>query len=89
MAASFNAKKLAHDITKGLVNLNPTRLKKYRLPDIKALLEQLTAEQRKVRATIIAPGDTMKIKEKNRCLQQTQRAIAMINGYVRKHRLSF
>ena len=85
--ATFNPKMLAHDIAKGLVYLNPSRLKKYRPDDLKAILNSLTLMQRVVRAKQIQPGDVAGMKEKNRQLQHVNQAITIINGYVKKHNI--
>lgn len=37
MLGSFNPKILAHDITKGVVYLTPSKLKKYRPEDLNAI----------------------------------------------------
>jgi hypothetical protein len=83
--AAFNPKMLAHDIARGLVYLNASRLKKYRPDDLKAILNSLTLVQREVRAKQIQPGDTSGMKEKNRQLQHVNQAITIINGYIKKH----
>ena len=85
--ATFNPKMLAHDVAKGLVYLNPSRLKKYRPDDLKAILNSLTLMQREVRAKQIQPGDVAGMKEKNRQLQHVNQAITIINGYVKKHNI--
>lgn len=85
--ASFNPKMMAHDIAKGLVYLNPMRLKKFRPDDLKAILNSLTLVQREVRARQVPQEDTMQIKDKNRQLQHINQAITIINGYVKKHRI--
>ena len=85
MAGSFNPKMLAHDVAKGLVYLNPSRLKKYNPTDLKAILSSLTHVQREVRAKQIPSDDIAGIKEKNRQLQHVNQAITIINGYVKKH----
>ena len=87
MSGSFNPKMLAHDIAKGLVYLNPSRLKKYRPEDLKAILNQLSIVQREVRARQIPPDQLTEMKEKNRQLQHINQAITIINGYVKKHHI--
>lgn len=87
MAMSFNPKKLALDIAKGLVSLNPVALKRYLLDDVKALLSQLTMVERKTRATQIPQGNTLESNAKSRQLQHLHHAIMMINAYVKKLRL--
>ena len=85
--ASFNPKMLAHDIAKGLVYLNPMRLKKYKPNELKTILSHLTLVQREVRAKQIPLDQLMEIKEKNRQLQHINQAITIINGHVKKHRI--
>ena len=87
MAGSISPKMMAHDIAKGLVHINPMRLKKFRPADLKALLNNLTHVQREVRAKQIPQEEIMEIKEKNRQLQHINQAITIINGYVKKHRI--
>ncbi len=87
--ASFNPKMLAQDIAKGLVSLNPMRLKKYNAGDLKTILNNLSIVQREIRAQQIPPEETLKIKEKNRQLQNLNQAVTIINGYVKKHNIRF
>jgi hypothetical protein len=87
MAGSFNPKMLAHDVAKGLVYLNASRLKKYTPTDLKAILSSLTLAQREVRARRVPPDQTLEMKEKNRQLQHINQAITIINGYVKKHQI--
>jgi hypothetical protein len=84
---SLNPRKLASDIANGLVSLNPVALKRYLIDDVKALLSQLTAVERKTRATQIPQEDTKAGNTKNRQLQLIHHAIMMINAYVKKLRL--
>ena len=87
MAMSFNPKKLALDIANGLASLNPSALKRFLPDDLKALLSQLTSEQRKTRATHVPQENTQESNTKNRRLQHLNHAMMMINAYLKKLRL--
>ena len=87
MASSFNPKMLAHDVSKGLVYLNPTNLKKYTVADLKNILVHLSIVQREIRAKQIPPEEVMAMKEKNRQLQHINQAITVINSYAKKRHL--
>lgn len=87
MAMSFNPKKIALDIANGVMSLNPTILKRYLPDDLKTLLSQLTAEQRKTRATQVPKENTQESNARNRRLQNLNQAIMMINAYLKKLRL--
>ncbi|MDY0094466.1 MAG: hypothetical protein RBT80_17365 [Candidatus Vecturithrix sp.] len=85
--ASLNAQQLAHEIARGLVSINPSRLKKYGPAELKTLLTQLNSEQRKIRAKQVPADHLDEIKEKNRYLQNIQQAITIISGYAKKHNI--
>ncbi|GAK60071.1 hypothetical protein U27_07059 [Candidatus Vecturithrix granuli] len=85
--SSLNAQQLAHEIARGLVSINPSRLKKYGPNELKALLAQLNAEQRKIRAKQVSADHLEEIKEKNRYLQNIQQAITIISGYAKKYNI--
>ena len=86
MTTSFNPKRLAHDIAKGLVYLNPGTLKRYTAGDFKVLLSQLMIVQREIRATHIPQEDQMASNARNRQLQHINQAITMMNSFAKKHR---
>lgn len=86
--SSLNAQQLAHEIARGLVSVNPSSLKKYSPTELKALLAQLNAEQRKIRAKQVTADHLDEIKEKNRYLQNIQQAITIVTGYGKKYNIS-
>jgi hypothetical protein len=85
MTTSLNPKKIAHDIAKGSVYLNPVTMKRYTTDDLKVLLSQLMIVQREIRATHIPQEDQMMSNARNRQLQHIHQAITMMNGYTKKH----
>ena len=87
MSGSFNPKILAQDIAKGVVYLNPSKLKKYKPEDLKAIVSQLNIVQREVRARQIPLDQLTEMKKKNRQLQHINQAVTIINGYAKKHRI--
>jgi hypothetical protein len=84
---SFNFKKVAQDIAKGLMQLNPVTMKRYTPADLKALLSHLGRVERETRATQIPQEEILKTKRKNQHLQRIHHAITMVNSYVKKRRL--
>ena len=84
---SLNPKMLAHEVAKGFVSLNPNSLRKYKPTDLKVILNQLSAAQRKIRAKQVAPNNMMEMNEKNRQMQNVNHAIMIINSYIKKHHI--
>lgn len=86
MSMSFNPGKIAQDIAKGLVSLNPRTIKNLLTADVRILYNHLTIVQRKIRASHVPHENTLEVNAKNRQLQRIQQAISMILGYAKKHR---
>jgi hypothetical protein len=87
MTTSFNPKRVAQDIAKGAVYLNPVTMKRLTADDLKVLRSQLLVVQRETRATQIPQENQIEINVKNRQLQYLQQAVTMLNGYAKKYRL--
>lgn len=86
MPMAFNPKKIAHDIAKGLVSLNPGTIKNLLTADVRILFNHLTIVQREIRASHVPQENTLEVSAKNRQLQRIQQALSMILGYAKKHR---
>ena len=85
MSTSFNSKKVASDIAKGAMHLNPVTMKRYTTDDLKALMRQLLIAQRDIRGAHVSQEDQAQSNMKNRQLQYIHQAISMMNGYAKKH----
>ncbi|PLX97819.1 MAG: hypothetical protein C0623_14605, partial [Desulfuromonas sp.] len=64
MAISGNPKKIAQDISNGIVSISPPMLKRYNAADIKIILSNMAIVSRELRAEQIPLEDIVELKKK-------------------------
>lgn len=86
MAIDGNPKKMAEDISNGLISLNKAVLKKYTPADLKMISNNLTTVQREIRSSFVDQNDFDGVKLKNQRMQRINQALLVLRNYCKVHR---
>ena len=87
MAISGNPKKIAQDISEGIVIVSSPMLKRYNAADIKTILNNMAIVSRELRAEQIPLEDVMALKKKNMKITRMNQAEMIIRAHCKKLRI--
>ena len=90
MALGENPKKLAEDVSQGLLTFNTANLRRYEEGDLKIIVEHLNALQSAIRQDVTSMEDpeyNEKIKEKNRRMGRIRNAMTLIRSFAHRRGL--
>ena len=87
MAISGNPKKIAQDISEGVVIVSSPMLKRYNAADIKTILNNMAIVSRELRAEQIPLEDVMALKKKNMKITRMNQAEMIIRAHCKKLRI--
>ena len=87
MAISGNPKKIAQDISEGVVSVSSPMLKRYNAADIKIILNNMAIVSRELRAQQIPLEDVMALKKKNMKITRMNQAEMIIRAHCKKMRI--
>jgi len=87
MAISGNPKKIAQDISNGIVSISPPMLKRYNAADIKIILSNMAIVSRELRAEQIPLEDIVELKKKNMKISRLNQAEMIIRAHCKKKRI--
>ena len=87
MAISGNPKKIAQDISEGLISISAPMLKRYNAADIKIILNNMAIVSRELRATQIPLDDVLGLKKKNMKITRINQADMIIRAHCKKKRI--
>ena len=79
-----SAKSMAHQLMEGYILINPNKLKRYTLEELRNLRTELEKLQRELRVLQIPVEDTQAIQMKNHRLQKIGSALLQIRTYSMK-----
>jgi hypothetical protein len=87
MPIECNPKKMAEDVSHGLISFNKAVLKKYTPVDLKVIHSNLQVVLREVRAQFVELTNFEAVKEKNIRMQRLNQAIMMLSNYCKLYRV--
>ena len=87
MAISGNPKKIAQDISEGIVLISSPMLKRYNAADMKIIMNNMAIVSRELRAQQIPLEDVMALKKKNMKITRMNQAEMIIRAHCRKLRI--
>ena len=87
MAIEGNPKKIAADISEGLIVINKPYLKRMTPADIKIISTNLTLLLRNLRTEIVPPEELEAFQRKNRRQQRINQALNTLRAHARTHRI--
>jgi hypothetical protein len=87
MPIEGNPKKMAEDVSNGLISFNKAVLKKYTPVDLKVIHSNLQVVLREVRAQFVELTNFDAVKEKNIRMQRLNQAIMMLSNYCKLYRV--
>ena len=87
MTISGNPKKIAQDISEGIVIVSSPMLKRYNAADIKTILNNMAIVSRELRAEQIPLEDVMALKKKNMKITRMNQAEMIIRAHCKKLRI--
>jgi hypothetical protein len=79
-----SAKSMAHQLMEGYILINPHKLKRFTLEELRSLKSELEKIQRELRVQQIPVEDTQAIQIKNHRLQKISSALLQIRTYCMK-----
>ena len=87
MAISGNPKKIAQDISEGVVLISSPMLKRYNAADMKIIMNNMAIVSRELRAQQIPLEDVMALKKKNMKITRMNQAEMIIRAHCKKLRI--
>ena len=87
MAISGNPKKIAQDISEGIVLISSPMLKRYNAADMKIIMNNMAIVSRELRAQQIPLEDVMALKKKNMKITRMNQAEMIIRAHCKKLRI--
>ena len=87
MAISGNPKKIAQDISQGVVLVSSPMLKRYNAADLKIILNNMSIVSREIRAEQVPLEDIMALKKKNMKITRMNQAEMIIRAHCKKMRI--
>lgn len=87
MAISGNPKKIAKDISEGVIIVSSPMLKRYNAIDIKTILNNMAIVSRELRAEQIPLEDVLALKKKNMKITRMNQAEMIIRAHCKKKRI--
>jgi len=87
MAISGNPKKIAQDISEGIVLVSTSMLKRFNAADMKIIISNMGIVSRELRAEQIPLEDVMALKKKNMKISRMNQAEMIIRAHCKKLRI--
>ncbi len=87
MPIDGNPKKMAEDISNGLISLNKAVLKKYTPADLKIISNNLNMVLREVRASFVEHNDFDAQKLKSMRMQRINQALLVLRNFAKVYRV--